>query len=82
MLREGPTFAINGSFGSPQKSFSVNFTNVHAKFCMNLHYNIDNSYLLVNRREIFKFTADNFVSDAYLMDLVILTLEKYYYIEM
>ena len=82
MLREGPTFAINGSFGSPQKSFSVNFTNVHAKVCMNLHYNIDNSYLLVNRREIFKFKADNFVSDAYLMDLVILTLEKYYYIEM
>ena len=26
---------------------------------MSLHYNANNSYLLVNRKEIFKFKADN-----------------------
>ena len=28
-----------------------------AKFCLSVHYNGDNSYLLVNRKEIFKFKA-------------------------
>ena len=27
--------------------------------CLSLHYNADSSYLLVNRKEIFKFKADN-----------------------
>ena len=28
------------------------------KFCLSLHYNHDNSYLFVNRNEIYKFKAD------------------------
>ena len=28
------------------------------KFCLSLHYNHDNSYLFVNRKEIYKFKAD------------------------
>ena len=31
----------------------------NAQFCLNLHYNYDNSYLFVNRKEIYKFKADN-----------------------
>ena len=50
-----------------------------------LHYNADHSYLFVNEKEIFKFKADSknatlqlsFVSKSYLMDLVLLSLEKY-----
>ena len=51
VLREG----VNGSFGSPEKKFSINFSKSNTKFCLNLHYNADNSYLF----EIFKFKADS-----------------------
>ena len=50
-----------------------------------LHYNADNSYLFVNGKEIFKFKADNnnvnfliqVAMEVYLMDLVLMSLEKY-----
>ena len=43
MLGEGPTFGINGSFGSPGKKFSINFSKPNTKICLSLHYNGDNS---------------------------------------
>ena len=51
-------YGINGSFGSPEKRFSINFNKANIKFCLSLHYNVDNSYLFVNVKEIFKFKAD------------------------
>ena len=80
------TFGINGSFSAPEKKFSIYFNKANTKFCLSLHYNSDKSYLFVNRRkEIFKFKAINkmltfqlnFVLEVYLMDVVILSLEKY-----
>ena len=59
VLGEGPTYVINGRFGSPEKKFSINFTKSNTKFCLSWHYNADNSYLFVNGKEIFKFKADN-----------------------
>ena len=59
MLGEGPTYGINGRFGSPEKKFSINFRKANTKFYLSLLYNADNSYLFVNRKEIFKFKADN-----------------------
>ena len=59
ILGEVPTYGINGSFGSTEKMFSINFGTANTKFYLNLHYNADNSYLFVNRKEIFKFKADN-----------------------
>ena len=59
VLGEVPTFGINGSFGSPEKKFNINFGKASTKFCLSLHYNVDNSYLFVNVKEIFKFKADN-----------------------
>ena len=32
MLGESPTFGINGSFGSPEKTFSTNFSKANTKF--------------------------------------------------
>ena len=52
-------FGINGSFGAPEKKFSNNFAKANTKFCLSLHYNADNSYLIVNGKGIFKFKADN-----------------------
>ena len=59
VLREGATFDINGKFGASEKRFSINFSKAKAKFCLSLHYNNYNSYLFVNGKEIYKFTADN-----------------------
>ena len=59
ILGEEDTFGNTGSFGAPEKKFSINFTKANTKFCLNLHYNADNSYLIVNGKEIFKFKADN-----------------------
>ena len=47
VLRAG-TYGINGSFGAPDKKFSINFSKGKTKICLSLHYNHDNSYLLVN----------------------------------
>ena len=59
MLGEGPTFGINGRFGSPEKKFGIDFGKANTKFCLSLHYNADNSSLFVNGKQIFKFKADN-----------------------
>ena len=37
--------------------YSVDFTATRKKFCLDLHYNGDNSYLFVNGTEIIKFKA-------------------------
>ena len=31
VLEKGPTFGINGSFGSPEKKFSINFSKANTK---------------------------------------------------
>ena len=39
VLGEGSTFDINGSFGSPEKKFSVNFMEGNRKHGLSLHFN-------------------------------------------
>ena len=59
ILSERDTFGIMGDFGTPQKRFSIIFSKANTKFCINLVYNGDNSYLFVNRNKIFKFKFSN-----------------------
>ena len=59
ILGEGPTDGIDRTFGSPEKRFSINCIKENTKFCLSLHYDADNSYLFVNRKETFKFKAAN-----------------------
>ena len=59
VFAEEDTFSINGSFGAPEKKFSINFTKAKTKFCLSLHWSGDNSYVFVKGKEIFKFKADN-----------------------
>ena len=59
ILGEAPTYGINGSFGSPGKMFTINFSKANTKFCLSLHYNADNSCLFVHGKEIFKLKANN-----------------------
>ena len=37
VLGEGPTFGINGNFGSPEKKFSFSFSKAKAKICLGLN---------------------------------------------
>ena len=84
VLDEGDTFYINGNFGAPGKLFSIIFNKVNTKFCLNLHDNADNSYLFVNGKKSLSLKPTikmltfqhNFVSEVYLMNLVLLSLEK------
>ena len=79
VLGEGHSFWINGSFDSAEKKFSINFRKANTKFSLSLHYNADNNCLFVNGREPTMITLQlSFVSEVFLMDLVLLSLEKYF----
>ena len=43
---------------SPEQKVSISFTKAYTKHCFSLHYNADDSYLLVNGKEIIEFKAD------------------------
>ena len=57
ILGQGPTQGLDGTTLTAEKLYSINFTENNKKFCLSLHYNSDNSYLLVNGKEIHKFKA-------------------------
>ena len=86
LLGEDPTYHINGSFGSPEKNVSIEFSKSSAKFSLSLHYNGDIVMcLLLEKKSFCNFRADkemltfllSYVLEAYLMHLVLLNLERY-----
>ena len=50
MSGKGSTYGINGSFGSPEKKVSIDFSKANTKSCSSLH-NGDNSYLLLMEKK-------------------------------
>ena len=59
ILGEGPTQELDGATLTTEKLFNkwkINSEN-NKKFCLSLHYNGGNSYLLVNGIEIIEFNA-------------------------
>ena len=60
MLGEGPAYDSNGIVCAAEDKLSINFSKkkVKTKLCLNLHYNGDKSYLVVNR-SVYKFEAGN-----------------------
>ena len=52
-----------------------NFTVENKTFCLSLHYNGDDSYLLVNGEEITKFKAKNYEIKAHPLCLGIISYE-------
>ena len=51
-----PTHGLEHTL-SAEKIYSINFTEKNKTFCLNLHYNKENSYLYVNGTEITKFKS-------------------------
>ena len=58
VLGEAPTDDINGSVGTAETKLKINFGKAKTKFCLSLHYNGDNSYMFINRKEMHEFKAD------------------------
>ena len=54
VLGIGPTQGLEQTL-TVEKMYSINFTVTNIKFCLSLHYNVENSYLFVNGTEIYKF---------------------------
>ena len=48
---------VDGTIIYAEKMYSINFSEVGARFWLSLHYNGDNSYLFVNGREMIKFKS-------------------------
>ena len=59
ILGKDPTQGLEHAL-SAEKLYSINFTQRNKKFCLSLHYNGTNSYLLVNGKEIHKFKAKDY----------------------
>ena len=55
-MGKGPTQGLEHTL-STENSYSINFTVTGKKFYLSLHYNVANSYLFVNGKEIHKFKA-------------------------
>ena len=68
ILQEISTYGINGSFGSPGKKNSTNLVKQKTKFCVGLHYNCNNSYLIVNKKKSLnlKLTIKMLISNSVL----------------
>ena len=56
ILGREPTQGIESTLNA-EKMYSINFTKKNTKFCLSLHYNGANRYLVVNGTEIIKFKA-------------------------
>ena len=59
ILSKGPTQALDHTL-SAEKMYSINFTEHNKKLCLSFHYNVANSYLFVNGKEIHKFNAKDY----------------------
>ena len=51
---------INGTTIYAQKTYFISFTKSKTRFCLSLHYNGNNNYLIVNGTEIRKFKAKKY----------------------
>ena len=56
ILGKGSTQGLEHTL-SAEKMYSINFTKHNKKLLLSFHYNVANSYLFVNGKEIHKFKA-------------------------
>ena len=56
---EAPAEHISDWTGEPEKNINIIFSETNTKFCLSLHYHVDNGYLFANKKEIYKFKANN-----------------------
>ena len=63
ILGKGPTQGLDDTMLTPEKEYTINFSEQKTKFCLSLHYNGVIIHIFVN--EIYKFKAkDSEISAA------------------
>ena len=60
-LGEDPTQGLNDTKLTAEEQNLINFTECRKEFCLSLHYNGGNSYLLINGVQIHKFKTKDSV---------------------
>ena len=60
ILGIGPTQGLDDTTLTAKAQYSINFSRSNRKFCLSLHYNESNSFLLVNATKIYQFKARDF----------------------
>ena len=56
-LGKGLTQGLDDTTLTAEAQYSINFSRSNGKFCLNLHYNGDNSFLFVKDTKMYKFKA-------------------------
>ena len=59
VVGEGPTYSINRIFGSPERKSLALILVKQTHFTLSVHYDVDNTCLSVNGKEIFMFKVNN-----------------------
>ena len=59
---EGPADVINDSTDAAKKKVRINLSKANKNFCISLHNNDDESYLNVNKTEIYKYKLNDITS--------------------
>ena len=85
VLGESPTFGINERFDLPEKKICIDFSKANTNFCLSLHYKAIIGFCLLMEKKSLKLKPTIkiltfqiiFVSETYIMNLVLLSLEKY-----
>ena len=57
LLGKGWTGGLDDTKLTAETEYTINFTEQQKKFCLNLHYNGSNSYIIVNGIQIYTFKA-------------------------
>ena len=57
ILGKGPTLELNHTLAA-ETQYSINFTWLDIRFCLNPHYTGSNSFLFVNATKLYQFKAN------------------------
>ena len=69
ILGKVPTDDLDNTTLIVEKEYSTNFTEQQKRFCLSLHFIGVNSFIFLNRAEIYKFKAIDFEINAALLCL-------------
>ena len=59
IIGKGATQGLDNTTLTGEEGYSINFSRLQRKFCLSLHYNGSNSFLLVNATKMYQFKAKN-----------------------
>ena len=69
ILGFGPTQGLDDTTLTTEDQYSIIFSSLNRKFCLNLHYNESSSFLFVNATKIYQFKAKGSKIKEYLLYL-------------